>query len=87
MLIQTKFNAKVVNSFEKEFEDKKTGNKGKYYQLGIMTEEGLATLKCSKDVHEAIVSQLVTPMQNCEFVAVFDPDKKDFRVVSFSARK
>ena len=87
MLIQTHFVAKVVNSFEKEFEDKKNNSKFKYYNLGVMTEDGLSTLKCNKDVHEALASQLVQPMQTCEFVAVFDPDKRDFRVVALAAKK
>ena len=87
MLIQTQFVAKVVNSFEKEFEDKKNNNKFKYYNLGILTDDGLATLKCNKDVHEAMTGQLVRPMQTCDCVAVFDPDKRDFRVVALAVKK
>lgn len=81
MLIQTRFKAKVLNSFEKEFSNKNSGQSGKYYQLGVMTEDGLATLKCSKDVHAVVSAGGVVPMSECDFLAVFDPDKKDFRVV------
>ena len=84
MLIQTIFNAKLVTSFEKEFEN--NGQKVKYYSLAVMTDDGVGTLKCNKDVHEAISSGKVVPMQPYACTAVFDPDKRDFRVVLVSDR-
>lgn len=79
MLIQTSFNAKPVVSFEKEFDN--NGQKVKYYNLAVMTDEGVTTLKCNKDVHESLVSGKIVPMRPYLFSAVFDPDKRDFRVV------
>lgn len=79
MLIQTFFTAKPVCSFEKEFDNK--GEKVKYYSLAVMTSDGVANLKCNKDVHEAVTSGKIVPMQPYTCSAVFDPDKRDFRVV------
>ena len=91
MLVQMNFDAKVITSFEKSFKD----NSGKdipYYNVSIMTDDGVASLKCNKDVHEAIKSQLVKPMQMCKCFAVVDvvsskAVNKEFRVVGLSVEK
>ena len=85
------FDAKVITSFEKSFKD----NSGKdipYYNVSIMTDDGVVSLKCNKDVHEAIKSQLVKPMQMCKCFAVVDvvsskAVNKEFRVVGLSVEK
>ena len=91
MLVQMNFDAKVIASFEKSFKD----NSGKdipYYNVSVMTDDGVASLKCNKDVHEAIKSQLVKPMQMCKCIAVVDvisskAVNKEFRVVGLSVEK
>ena len=80
MFIQTKFKASVVNTFEKEFESK--GQKVQYYNLGIMTEDGVDTLKCNKDVFEMVSSGKIPPMSKCEMLALYDNSRADFRVVA-----
>lgn len=91
MLVQVNFDAKVITSFEKFFKD----NNGKdvpYYNVSIMTDDGVASVKCNKDVHEAVKSQLVKPMQMCKCMAVLDlissrAVNKEFRVVGLSVDK
>ena len=92
MLVQMKFDAKVITSFEKSFKDEKTGKDVPYYNVSVMTDDGVASLKCNKDVHEAIKSQLVKPMQMCKCIAVVDvisskAVNKEFRVVGLSVEK
>lgn len=91
MLVQMNFNAKVITSFEKSFKDS-TGKDVPYYNVSIMTDDGVASLKCNKDVHEAIKSQLVKPMQVCKCMAVLDvvssrAVNKELRVVGLSVDK
>lgn len=91
MLVQMNFNAKVITSFEKSFKDN-GGKEIPYYNVSIMTDDGVASLKCNKEVHEAIKSQLVKPMQVCECLAVLDvissrAVNKEFRVVGLSVEK
>lgn len=81
MVIQTKFKASVVNSFAKEFEDKQ-GKKIEYYNLGVMTVDGVDTVKCNKDVFDMISSKKIQPMTTCEMLALYDCSRNDFRVVA-----
>lgn len=85
-----KFEAKVITSFEKSFKDEK-GTDVPYYNVSIMTDDGVASLKCNKDVHEACKSALIKPMQNCQCLAVVDvvssrAVNKELRVVGLSAK-
>lgn len=91
MLVQMNFDAKVITSFEKSFKDS-NGKEVPYYNVSIMTDDGVASLKCNKDVHEAVKSQLVKPMQFCKVLAVVDvvsskAVNKEFRVVGLSVEK
>lgn len=91
MLVQMNFDAKVITSFEKFFKDD-SGKNIPYYNVSIMTDDGVASLKCNKDVHESIKSQLVKPMQMCKCIAVVDvvsskAVNKEFRVVGLSVEK
>lgn len=91
MLVQMKFDAKVITSFEKSFKDEKTGKDVPYYNVSIMTDDGVASLKCNKDVHEACKSALIKPMQMCQCLAVIDvissrAVNKEFRVVGLAAK-
>lgn len=57
-----------------------------------MTDDGVASLKCNKDIHEAVKSQLVKPMQACKFFAVVyvvssKAVNKEVRVVGLSVEK
>lgn len=81
MVIQTRFKACVVNSFLKEFEDKQ-GKKVEYYNLGVMTADGVDTLKCNKDVYDLVSSKRIPAMSACEILALYDCARNDFRVVS-----
>lgn len=92
MLVQMKFDAKVITSFEKSFKDEKTGKDVPYYNVSIMTDDGVASLKCNKDVHEACKSALVKPMELCTCLAVIDvvsskAVNKELRVVGLAIKK
>ena len=84
MTVQMTFRAQVLNTFEKEYEI--DGSKVKGYNIGLMNEEGAFTMKCNKDVHEALASQLVKPMDKCNCTVLYDPNSKrnDSRVVALA---
>ena len=91
MLVQMKFEAKVITSFEKSFKDA-SGKDVPYYNVSIMTDDGVASLKCNKDVHEACKSALVKPMEVCTCLAVVDvvsskAVNKELRVVGLAVKK
>lgn len=91
MLVQMKFDAKVITSFEKSFKDA-SGKDIPYYNVSVMTDDGVASLKCNKDVYEACKSQLVKPMDICTCLAVVDvvsskAVNKELRVVGLALKK
>lgn len=82
--VKMNFDAQVLNTFEKEYDIK--GQKVKGYNIGLLNEEGAFTMKCNKDVHEALKSELVKPLSKCRCVALYDPasQKNDTRIVALS---
>lgn len=91
MLVQMNFEAKVITSFEKSFKDN-SGKEIPYYNVSIMTDDGVASLKCNQEVHEACKNHLVKPMELCQCMAVVDvvsskAVSKELRVVGLAAKK